>query len=91
MFGNFGSMMGIYSPLMICLFVILMAWSAVWKGIALWKSAGKKHTVWFIVLFITNTLGILDILYIYIFSEMKYGSKEQEKPVRRTVRRRRRR
>ena len=82
---SFGSAMGVYSPAMICLFVVLMTWSAVWKGVALWKSARKKSIVWFIVLFVTNTLGILDILYVYIFSDMKHSRNEE--PVRRTARR----
>jgi len=50
-------------------FVII--WSLAWKGIALWKSARKTDKVWFIVLLILNTVGILEILYIYIFSKRK--------------------
>ena len=50
---------------------ILIIWSLIWKGIALYR-AGRNHSLaWFIVLFIVNTLGILDILYIFIFSKKK--------------------
>lgn len=55
--------------------VIVSIWSLVWKGLALWKSARKNQMIWFIVLLIFNTVGILDILYIYIFSKM--GSKKE--------------
>ncbi len=48
---------------------ILLIWSLIWKGIALWKAAKSDSKVWFIVLLIVNTFGILDILYIYIFSK----------------------
>lgn len=50
---------------------LLIIWSLVWKGMALWKAArlGKKE--WFVALLILNTLGILEILYIYVFSEKK--------------------
>jgi hypothetical protein len=90
MVGYFGSMMwGNYSPVMICLFAILMIWSAAWKGVALWKAAGKRSIVWFIILFVTNTLGILDILYVYIFSEC--CGKKQRRPARKTSSRKRRR
>lgn len=50
---------------------ILIVWSTVWKGIALWKSAGLKHKWWFIALLVINTVGILEILYIYVFSRKK--------------------
>lgn len=54
----------------IVLLVIAAIWSIIWKGIGMWKAARKDHLVWFIVFLIVNTLGILEILYIYIFSEM---------------------
>ena len=50
---------------------ILLIWSGVWKAIALWKSARNKHTAWFIVMFIVNTIGILPIIYIAFFSKPK--------------------
>jgi hypothetical protein len=51
--------------------VILLdiAWEAVWKGVALWRAGRNAHMVWFICLFIFNTLGILPIIYIFAFSE----------------------
>jgi len=49
--------------------VLLAVWSLVWKGMALWKSARHAHKVWFVVLLVTNTVGILDILYLYVFSK----------------------
>ena len=47
----------------------LLIWSLVWKGLALWKSARRKENIWFIVLLIVNTVGILEILYLYVFSK----------------------
>ena len=64
------------------LFAAIAIWSIVWKGLALWKSAKKGHVIWFIILLTINTVGILDILYIYIFSNMgkkSAGSKPVEK------------
>lgn len=49
---------------------IILIWSLVWKGLALWKSARKQSLVWFIVLLLVNTAGILEILYLFMFSEM---------------------
>lgn len=55
----------------IWLFITIVFWSYVWKLLALWKSARKGSTVWFIILALINTVGILEILYIFIFSKMK--------------------
>ena len=49
-------------------FLVLAVWSLFWKGMALWKAAQKGSKVWFVVLLIVNTLGILEILYLYVFS-----------------------
>ncbi|MBI2594737.1 MAG: hypothetical protein HYW38_00535 [Candidatus Colwellbacteria bacterium] len=50
-------------------FVVLIIWSVYWKGMALWKAARKGDRNWFIVLLVVNTIGILEILYIYVFSK----------------------
>ena len=42
----------------VLIFVIIIIWSAVWKLIALWKSARNKHLVWFIIIGLVNSLGI---------------------------------
>lgn len=47
----------------------LLLWSIPWKGYALWKSARKEDKAWFIVLLVVNTLAILEIFYIFIFSK----------------------
>ena len=44
-------------------------WSLPWKGYALWLAARKNKKAWFIALLVLNTLAILDILYIFVFSK----------------------
>jgi|YelNatPaOPRAMG01_1025707.scaffolds.fasta_scaffold108022_2 hypothetical protein len=65
------------------LFAILILWSIAWKGLALWKSAREESKVWFIVFLIVNTLGILEILYLYIFSKnpVKLSDKAEKSTV----------
>ena len=46
-------------------------WVLPWKGVALWKAAKNNHKIWFIILFLVNTLAILEILYIFIFSKKR--------------------
>ena len=56
-------------------FAILLAffvvWSLSWKGIALWKSAHNSDLKWFIVLLLVNTVGLLEIFYIFVWSKRK--------------------
>lgn len=52
------------------LIIILGAlWTIPWKGAALWKAARRGDTAWFVVILIVNTLAIIEILYIFIFSK----------------------
>jgi hypothetical protein len=57
------------SPLGSALLIAVVVWSIVWKGLALWKSARTDSKIWFIVFLVVNTLGILEILYLYVFSK----------------------
>ncbi len=50
-------------------FGLLALWSIPWKGVALWKAARSGSKPWFIVLFVVNTLSILDIIYIFAVSK----------------------
>jgi hypothetical protein len=65
------------------LLIIMVAWSSVWKLLALWKAARKNSVGWFIALAIINTVGILEILYIYVFSEKGKKKSSSHKKKRR--------
>lgn len=69
--------LGISVEWVIFLFLIISIWSLIWKGLALWKSARKNHLIWFVILLFINTIGILEILYIYVFSEMKFDKSSE--------------
>lgn len=47
----------------------VILWTLPWKGVALWKAARSSAQNWFIALLLFNTLAILDILYIFVFSK----------------------
>jgi len=48
--------------------ILVMIWNIIWKGMALWKSSRLSHKKWFIALMVLNTVGILDIYYIYFIA-----------------------
>ena len=66
------------------LLVVVIVWIVIWKALALWKSARLNSPVWFVVLLVINTFGILEILYIFLFSKIKLPNvKEKAKPRKR--------
>lgn len=69
------------------LFLVVIIWSIVWKLLGLWKSARNGSIIWFVVLAITSTLGILPILYIYVFSEMGKKKPAERAPSKKKKRR----
>ena len=69
--GNMGFGAGMFGAWMGAFLLPIIVWSLVWKGWALWKAARAESKVWFVVLLLVNTAGILDILYIFLFSKSK--------------------
>ncbi len=55
-------------------FILLMLWSLAWKGIALWKAGRLGQKVWFVILLVVNTIGILEIIYIFAIARKKENS-----------------
>jgi methionyl-tRNA synthetase len=53
------------------LLFLVALWTLPWKGWALWRAARLGQKKWFIVILVVNTLGVLEILYIYLFSRKK--------------------
>ena len=60
-------------------FYLVLIWSVVWKGLALWKSARNKHLVWFVFILVINSFGILSIIYLIIHMEKKKITKKTKK------------
>ncbi len=49
----------------------LMIWEMVWKGFALWRAGRNNQPVWFVLMLILNTVGILPIIYLILTSKKK--------------------
>lgn len=46
-------------------FGAIVAWSLAWKGVSLWRAARNQSKPWFVTLLLTNTLGVLDAVYLF--------------------------
>lgn len=49
--------------------ILIAVWTLPWKAWALWKAGKNGSWKWFIALLVLNTLAILEILYIFVFSK----------------------
>ncbi|MFY9463000.1 MAG: DUF5652 family protein [Candidatus Sungiibacteriota bacterium] len=58
-------------------FILLLVWSLVWKGLALWRAARLGRKRWFIAILTINTFGILEILYLFVFSKKSKMSAQE--------------
>ena len=54
---------------------LLLAWNFYWKGRALWRAARKNQVKWFIAILVINTIGILEIAYLYYFGKLDKNKK----------------
>jgi methionyl-tRNA synthetase len=48
---------------------IVIIWSLVWKGLALWRAARQNDSLWYIFLLVINTAGILEIIYYFLIAK----------------------
>lgn len=53
------------------LLYVLSLWSVVWKGVALWRAVKQGQRNWFIVMLVLNTIGILELVYLFRFSKKR--------------------
>lgn len=59
------------TPVGAIFFLAFLTWSTIWKGLALWRSAKKDDSLWFVILLVFNTAGLLEILYYFVISKRK--------------------
>ncbi|MEK6934967.1 MAG: DUF5652 family protein [Nanoarchaeota archaeon] len=49
--------------------ILILIIDLILKGIALWKSARNDQNVWFVVLLMVNSAGILPLIYLIWFQK----------------------
>ena len=63
--GGFGDWVGFDNPAGILVLIIVALWSLFWKGLALWHAGRRGEAGWFVAILLINTLGILEIIYLF--------------------------
>ncbi len=62
----------------ILIFLLILVWTLPWKGYALWLAARQAHKWWFIIILVTNTLAILEIIYIFLVARPAQKKQEED-------------
>jgi hypothetical protein len=62
------------------LFAVVVLWTIIWKGFALWIASKEEKKKWFVAMLLLNTAGILEIVFIFGFSKWgkDYFAKRKE-------------
>jgi methionyl-tRNA synthetase len=55
---------------------LLYVWSILWKGLALWRCAKLEQRNWFVAILVLNTVGVLEIVYLFFFAKKRFNPKE---------------
>lgn len=70
-FGNMG--FGMMPEWFFAFISIVILWSLFWKGLALWHASRRKQPWWFVILLLVNTMGILEIIYLFGVAKLKFN------------------
>lgn len=65
---NLQDLQEILTPL-IPFIIVLIVWDGIWKLLAMWKAGRNNHLSWFICIAVINSMGILPIIYILMYSK----------------------
>jgi len=47
------------------LIIGLSIYQGIWSMLGVWFAARKNHRVWFVVIALSNTLGLIEAIYLY--------------------------
>ena len=53
--------------------IVIVLWSLFWKGLALWHAGRRGQPWWFAIMLVVNTVGILEIIYLFAVLKLKFG------------------
>ena len=58
-------------PALLFTIALIVVWSLLWKALGLWHAARRGNAGWFIAMLFLNTVGILEIIYLFGVAKMR--------------------
>jgi hypothetical protein len=77
LFANNGLGFGLLLPIII--------WTLFWKGCALWTASKRDEKWWFLALLVLNTIGILEIIYIFYVAKKKWADVQEILTIKKSI------
>ncbi len=71
--GPLAGMLGLPEVVVSLLIILMTLWTLYWKAGALWEAARLRQKIWFVVLLVVNTVGILEIVYLIWYRKESTG------------------
>ncbi|GAA0998444.1 DUF5652 family protein [Subtercola frigoramans] len=65
------------SPLQQKILAVVMVWGLAWKAASLWRAARNDSRPWFAALFLVNSAGILDAIYLFVVSPIARRARDE--------------
>jgi len=72
------SIFGISPETLSIIIVVIAVWDLAWRCVAVIKSTKLNQPLWSIAFILFQTIGILPILYIFVFSKWKNKIKKKK-------------
>ena len=63
--------------------ILLVLGALALKGFALWRAANRGEKWWFIALLVVNTLGLLELFYLFVIAKNADKPENTEPPINR--------
>jgi hypothetical protein len=60
------------------LLLVLFLWAIPWKIYAVWLAVKHNHKQWFVALIILNTVGILEIFYVFRIAKKSWTEVKED-------------
>ena len=57
--------------------ILLALWDLAWKAVAMWEAAKQRDKLWFVLILIINSVGIVPILYLWYQGRLFGGEKKK--------------
>jgi hypothetical protein len=58
-------------PKSIAVYIVMLLWIVLWKGLALWYASKRNSRAWFVLLLVVSTFGILEIVYLFFVLKLR--------------------
>ncbi len=76
---DYTNLLNLTDPKQTALLITITLWELIWKGFGMWRAGRRNQPIWFILILILNTFGILPIVYLILTKQKKIKLSKKKK------------